>query len=373
MSFELLVLFSLTLAATFFVILVSVGLVVHKAFNVRRTIQRKKLYRHYASLFAELLLEPLPPLPANAKTSAIFELYENLIRPIKQHLSELSEPERKAHRSIMRTVLIDFARDLRGDSTDRLVYFFYSFKFVEDHIKLLESRHWWIRAQAARDMGIVRARKSITALTAALEDKHPDVRNQAMRSLVAIVGVEALRTILRISRNMTRWSQIELSVLVVQFGKDAVPYLLEGLDASDKTVVFFCIEMLGEIGFVSAVDPLVRLARSTFDVALRVKVVESLGRIGDQRAEPLLKDFARNPYLPLRYKAIEAIGKLGAPHNVPFLRELFRAGDIDQMLIVGKALLRSGSTGKEVLLTLQAEVDHIVRNIVDEVLEEEQV
>lgn len=372
MSFELLILFSLTIAATLFVVLVSVGLVVHKALYVRREVQRKKLYQHYATVFAEVLLEPLPPLPPDAKTSAVFEQYETLIQPIKQHLAKLSEREREEHRSMMRMVLIDFAQDLRGDPTDRLVYFFYSFKFVEDHIKLMESRHWWVRAQAARDMGLVRARKSITALTAALEDRHSDVRNQAMRSLVAIVGVEALRTILRISRNMTRWSQIELSTLVVQFGKEAVPYLLEGLDSPDKTVVSFCVEMLGEIGFVTAVEPLLQLARTNFDVTLRVQIVESLGRIGDGRAEPLLREFARNPYQPLRLKAIEALGRLGSAPSIPLLVELFQSGDIEQKLVAGRAILKCGTTGREILELFRSVEDRTVGQVLDEVLEQAQ-
>jgi hypothetical protein len=372
MSIELLILFSLTVAATFFVLVVSVGLVVHKAIHVRRQVRRKKLYREYASLFAEKLLEPLPPLPPAAKTSAVFEQYENLILPLKQRLAELSRKEREEHRSIMRIVLIDFAQDLRGDATDRLVYFFYSFKFVEDHIKLMESPHWWIRAQVARDMGLVRARKSITALTAALEDPHPDVRNQAMRSLVAIVGAEALRTILRISRNMTRWSQIELSILVVQFRKDALPYLLEGLDSPDKTVVSFCVEMLGEIGFVMAVEPLLQLARTNLDVDLRVRIVESLGRIGDQRSEPLLREFARNPYLPLRLKAIDALGRLGSPESIPLLVELFQSGDLEQKLTAGRAILKCGAVGKEVLESFRLVGNQAVDQILDEVLEQAQ-
>lgn len=370
MSLEVLILFSLTVAATLFVVFVSVGLVVHKAFNVRREIQRKELYQHYASVFAERLIEPLPPLPAGAKTSAIFEQYETLIQPLKRRLAELSDREREEHRLMMRMVLIDFAQDIRGDATDRLVYFFYSLKFVEDHIQLMQSRHWWIRAQAARDMGLVRARKSITALTAALEDRHQDVRNQAMRSLVAIVGVDALRIILRISRNMSRWSQIELSILVVQFGKDAVPYLLEGLDSPDKTVVSFCVEMLGEIGFVTAVEPLVQLARTNFDVTLRIQIVESLGRIGDGRAEPLLKEFARNPYLPLRLKAIDALGRLGSPHNIPLLVELFHSGDLEQKLVTGHAIFRCGTAGKETLESFRSLRDSSVNQVLDEVLEQ---
>ncbi len=372
MSVELLILFSLTVVATVFVVVVSVGLVVQKALHVRREVRRKKLYQEYASLFAEKLLEPLPPLPPRAKTSAIFEQYENLILPLKQRLAELSRKQREEHRSVMRMVLIDFAQDLRGDATDRLVYYFYSFKFVEDHIKMIGSRHWWIRAQAARDMGLVRARKSLAALTAALEDPHPDVRNQAMRSLLAIVGVEALRTIFRISRNMTRWSQIELSTHIVQFKREAVPYLLEGLLSPDKTVMAFCVELLGEIGFVDAVEPLLQLARTNDDPDLRIRIVESLGRIGDERSVPLLREFARNPHAPLRLKAIDVLGRLHSVESIPLMVELFREGDFEQKLTTARAILKCGAVGKEVLETFRVVGNQIVNQILDEVFEEAQ-
>jgi HEAT repeat protein len=370
MNIQVLILLALALAATFFVLVVSVGLVLHKAISVRRTRARQNLYKQYAAEFAELLLRPLPPLPPGSKTSAIFEQYESLVQPIKQRINALTKSELNKHRTAIRLVLVDFAQDLRGDATDRLVYFFYSFDFVGDYLRLLQHRHWWIRAQAARDMGLVKARKSITALTAALEDPHPDVRNQAMRSLVAIVGVEALRTIFRISRQMTRWSQIELSLLIVQFGKEAVPALLEGLDSSDATVVSFCVEMLGEIGFVSAVEPLVRLARTTFDVELRAQIAKSLGRLGDQRAEPLLKEFARNPSRPLRHLAIESLGRLGSPRNVPFLMEQLRGDDIDELLVIGRALMKCGADGREALESLRAVQNEPLQLVLRQLFEE---
>ncbi len=370
MSVELLALVVLAIAATLFVVIVSLGLVISKVRERRKGDQRKVLYERYSGFFAKVLLMPLPVPSATSRTSAILDKYESLISQVKVKVDSFPRSLRVAHRSAMRSVLIDIAGDLTGDSTDRLVYFFYSFGFVDELLRLLESRHWWIRAQAVRDMGLVRAHKSIGPLIKALRDENADVRIQAMRTLVGIGGLDALESILRTARNLSRWSQIELFTIIMGFGDEAVPYLIQGLQSSDNSVVSFCIEMLGEIGLVSAVEPLLALARTKSDVDVRTRVVGALGRLGDKRAESLLAEFAKNPYKPLRLKAIEALGNLGFPKMAPLMVELMSIGDIDERIAAARALQKAGPVGKDVLSALRAVEDGGVQQIVDEMLED---
>jgi HEAT repeat protein len=266
--------------------------------------------------------------------------------------------------------LIDVAQDIAGESSDRLVYFFYSFGFVEEEIELIKSRHWWVRAQAAHTLGLLGARKAITALTGALEDPHPDVRNQATQSLIKLVGADALRTIFRISRNLSRWTAIELSVIVARFKEGAVPYLIEALDSRDQSVVLFAIEMLGEIGFVSAVPPLMNLIRTSNNTAIQGRAVQTLGRLGDERARDLIKDLVASRGQFVHLNAIEALGRVGGEDAIEMLKPFLFARTHEERVIASRALAATGVKGIDTLQEMKSNKDQLTAAIASQVLEE---
>jgi HEAT repeat protein len=207
-------------------------------------------------------------------------------------------------------------------------------------------------------------------VTAALEDPHQDVRAQAIQSLVAIVGVAALPTILRLSRRMSRWAALELSVIVRKFEHAAVPALLEALTSSDESVVLFSLEMLAEIGFVEAVDHVRSLAESSTNRSIQSKAVEVLGRLGDQRAEQLLLGLLVNPSKMLRISALRALERIGLPQATPLLLERVRSAELDEKLAAARALSATGALGVEHLRALIMDDKPLVRSVALQVLEE---
>lgn len=367
MRIEFLIVLTLAVGATFFVVVVSAGLIINKWMEVRAVRKRQKLYEFYSHMFAELLLKPLEE--AERTRVALLRRYEEMMKPIKSGLEWSNPLRKKQHRWAIKQVLIDFSQDLEGESLDRLLYFFDTLEFVQEEIQLLSDEKWWVRAQAARDIGHLRAAEGIPHLTAALEDEHPDVRTQAIQSLVLLAGVQALGTILRASKNMSRWATVELSVIVRKFEGEAIPFLVEALRSSDLSVILFSIEMLAQIGFVEAVESMLEVARTYPNVVVRAKAVDALGRLGDQRAEPLLRELILNPYPSLRLSAIQALGRIGSPASVPMLFERMRGGEFIEQLSSARAIARSGKEGIKKLLSMADEKESL-RDIASQVLEE---
>lgn len=370
MPIYFLIIVTLAYAAATFVVVASIILVIHKAVNTRTLRKREKLYQYYSGVFAENLLEDLPVLRTSSKPSDKFKQFDSLIEPVKDKLNEMSWRGKKNHRAALKKVLIDFAQDVSGEASERLVYFFHSLGFVDDELKLMQSRHWWIRAQAARDLGLLRARKAITALTAALEDENHDVRLQAMQSLVALVGVAALEAIFRISRNLSQWTKIELSIIIMKSKEEGVPYLMDALRSPDKSVVVFAIEMLAEIGFVSAVEPLIIIFQQTMDPLIQLKATEALGRLGDERAEHVLMQAAQHPLPHVRIKALEALGRLGSSTAIPLLMSRTQVSDFIETITATRALGALGQEGHKQLKTLTKSNDKNIRAIAAQVMEE---
>ena len=370
MSLTFLIILALTAAITFLVVMAAVSLVIHKNAVARRQRIQRRLTEEYAVALTEMLMTELPSLPATAPSSARFRQYESLLEPIKKQLQSLSRRRRRIHRTALLEVMLDYAQDLTGEAADRVVYAAYSLDYVQELIAELKSRQWYSRAQAARDLGVIGAKRAIGGLTAALEDDHPDVRFQAIQALIVLVGADALRTIFRVGGRLSTWNMMGLSVIVLRFKEDVVPHLIEGLYAADQSFVLFCIEMLAEIGFVSAVEPLRRIATDYPNVVVRAKAIEALGRLGDERAEPLLLKNASNPYPVMRLRALQALRKVGSPAALPVLEERLREGPLEEKIAAARAMARTGREGWTVLERMRKEEGKLAAAAAVQVLEE---
>lgn len=367
MRIELIIVVALAIGATFFVVVVAIGLLINKVMESRRSARKQGLQELYSGLLADLLLQPVPEDVPDDQRHAH---YERLLTNVKSGLT-WSGPARKAlHRDVIRSVLLDFSRDLSGESMDRLRYFFESLGFVRDERALLKSKKWWLRAQAARDLGLLGALSAADDLMAMLDDEHPDVRTEVMQSLVKLLGEGSLEPILSTARSITRWTALELSLIIKEFEERAYPYLLEALSYADQSVVLFSIEMLSQTGFVATVEPLMKVAEAYPNILVRARAIEALGRLGDQRAESLLHELLNNPYPTLRAAATRALERIGSPASVPQLRERFSAGSMTDRLSAARALARSGEKGMETLKEAAGGADGASRAIALHVLEE---
>lgn len=349
MSITFLIVLTLTAAATIFVVLASILLVLHKGTVGRRVRRISRLNDMYAASVTEFLAADLPEIPPGSPASRAFRAYDSLLLPLRTGFDAVPRRRREMHFQALTQVVLDFGKDLTGESVDRLVYLSYMFGIVDRLLRRLTHRRWWVRAEAAMDLGTVRARRAIAPLTAAVEDSHPDVRFQAIRALLTLVGVEALRTVFRVGRELTTWNMMELSVDVLHFREDAIPYLIEGLASTDKSIVLFCIEMLAEIGFVNAVDPLSQVALKYPNTSVRAKAIEALGRLGDSRAEGLLVKNLSNAIPQLRLSSLRALARIGTPSAVPALRQRLADGPLDEKIAAARALVRAGEEGLAVL------------------------
>jgi HEAT repeat protein len=96
---------------------------------------------------------------------------------------------------------------------------------------------------------------------------------------------------------------------LIEMGQEAVPYLVEKLDAQDAREILTLIEVLDKIG-EPAVFPLIEALKS--DNKDRVKTASRiLGDIKDKRAVKPLSDLLDNPDYTVRANACASLGKIG--------------------------------------------------------------
>lgn len=357
-------------AATGFVIVMSISLIVRKAIEIRNEKARDRLLKQYSSVFAKILLQEIPAVMAVKSAGERFLFYESAITKLKYSLGKMTKRSRRIHKNVIRMVLIEYSKELKGELTERIIYYVYSLKILDELTDRMESPHWWIRANAANELGLLRAKRAITSLTAALEDSHPSVRFQAMQSLLMIVGVPALYNILRISKYFSQWTAIELSVIINENRNEVAPYLIDALSFANPSVMLFSIALLGKIGFVDAVEPLIQLCRKNPDPILYSASIEALGRLGDERALSLLIRASQNSNIDIRLNAIEALGRIGAKKCISVISERLNNGDVNEKRIAARALGSLGIEGSNALSKMMKDPDENTRLIALEAVEE---
>jgi HEAT repeat protein len=366
----LMIVFILAVVATIFVITMSLFLVIRKGIEVRGKKVRDHLSQQYSLFFANILMQEMPALYAGTRAGKRFRYYESTLIKHKKRMERMTKRSRLLHKSVIRSVLIDYSKDLKGETTERLIYYIYSLKILDELIKMMESPRWWIRAAAAKDLGLLHAKRAIVVLTAALEDSSPDVQFQAMQSLLMIGGVSSLRNILRLSKSISQWTALELSVIILEYREEAVPYFLESLSYGSPSVVLFSIAMLAQIGFTSAVEPLIQFCLSNPEPILYEASVEALGRLGDERALMLLMDASQHPLRSIRLRAVEALGRLGAKASIKTITAYLNKGDIVEKRIAAHALGNMEDDGFRALCELLNSTDVTTRLIGMEAIEE---
>lgn len=350
MSITFLIVLTLTAAVTIFAVLASILLVIHKGAAGRKAGRMKSFQTSYARLITEYLTADLPDVQSGSPARRKFKALDELLVPIRTKLASAGVRNRSGHLTSLTLVVLDFSRDLSGESIDRLVYLSYALGLVDNLLRELGDRRWWVRAEAAKDLGTLRARRAIAPLTAAVEDQHPDVRFQAIKALLTLVGVDALRSVFRVGHDLSVWNSMELSIDVLRFREEAVPFLVEGLASTDQTIVQFCIELLAEIGFVDAVNPLIETATTYPNVTVRAKAIEALGRLGDERAVRTLVMHINNPQPILRISSLRALARIGVPTAVSALKQRLLEGPFQEKIAAARALVRAGDEG---IATLQ--------------------
>lgn len=279
--------------------------------------------------------------------------YEKVLLPLLERLRQSTISNvtfsRRIRRQVMLSVMLDVSKNLSGETVGRLRLAFQRLGFVDDEVKNAHSAHWWIRADACRNLQIMYAENALDILSTLLDDENEDVRIESAQSMVDIAGVEALSPILLTIDDITPWMEIRLSKSVLHFGSSAVSHLAKGMKSKSNRVQRFCVEMMGSIGDVYAV-PII-LEYIDYEVLeVQCESLIALGKLGDERATPIILRYLKSKNEPIRIAAAAALGKLSSPATVDALNGLLLHDTLQVRLAAAEALTQLGGIGARTLI-----------------------
>ncbi len=251
------------------------------------------------------------------------------------------------------------------------------FQFTERYIQGLESPKWRVRAESAYALGKIGDATAVPALIKRMQDPDEDEQNVKMacaQALGMIRDPSAIPLLIEALKEVNKWSSVQVAELLVRFGKEAVPALLDALQ-NDESVNqrIWAAQILGSIGDNSAIpvlmqrlrdrDPNVRIAslealgeiksplavHSIIHILLhdpvsnvRSQAAISLGRLSDEIALQPLLNALNDPEYWTRLRAVEALELLGTAHIPHLTRILFMDPRTEVRTRAAQALERMG-------------------------------
>lgn len=266
--------------------------------------------------------------------------------PAPEALERLARSPRR-HHAIVAGLVIEALRVTTGEIVPRLREAIDGLGLIRRWRAQVSDRRWWVRADAARALGLVRDLEALDSLVGALDDPHEEVRAAVVDALGRLADPRAIPALLARLPDQSRHQRARMVEAICRMGPAVVPELLRHVDAhaADTAVA---IDVLGMTGATGALDRLLAWTGAE-DAAVRVAALKAIGSIGldDRSFYYALRALADgNP--DVRGMAARALGRSGRDAAVPYL-----AGHLDDEWIVAAhaatGLRRLGRAGADAL------------------------
>lgn len=238
---------------------------------------------------------------------------------------------------------------------------------IAQYLRETRSPLKWSRAHALRILGELKVPASVPALLAALEDKDPDVRNVAARSLGKMKLQAAEEALVGLLGKHEQSVSARIAAICIEMGSRTAPLLIRALRDGTPKARFWAARILGEIRES-------RAARSLGDALLdpdpdvRSAAAWALGTVADPSTAAMLETALRDPVWYVRAHAAEALGKIGDTSMAAPLGRMLE----DRSWWVRKnaldALVRFGEAAKPALFSALESQDRFARDCAGEAL-----
>ena len=229
------------------------------------------------------------------------------------------------------------------------------------------------RAEAIEAMVAVRGSAAGQVYVSALDDAAPNVRFAAAVAVGDLRYAPVLPRLLEMAEYKTPRAERQLTVYcgviyaLHRLGRTDHTGQLGGLLFHEGPVVRASAAMvLGRMGERSGVGPLKTLYGDEQDVTVRLQTLESLARLGDERAMIELESHARKPFLLEKLVALRAMGEIGSDRAALVLRNIVNSHHEPPQarVLAAGSLARIGTVtdfAYELCLTSAGDPDGVIR------------
>jgi len=308
-----------------------------RIFKTNRNRTAKRLQRKYQPVFTQLLFED----DSRLISDTFFTLFD------KKDLKD------KHHRTVLLEELIHLHENFTGETAVRLELIYRKLEFHKDSLKKLKSRRWYIVAKGLRELALMNIRETTEPMLLFINSKNELLRMEARIALVKLSENDPLFFLSKETETLSAWDMANLHAMLAKLPETNIPFFSLWLNSSNKSVVLFCISMIGAFRQNDAIPVLLRLLDQD-DEPIKQAAIRALREMNAVQAEekliamyPLETPYVQNEIL----KSLETIA---SDKSISLYDHILRqpAPELQHALHSVKALLALGENGKNVLSRL---------------------
>ncbi|MGC8595591.1 MAG: HEAT repeat domain-containing protein [Candidatus Kryptoniota bacterium] len=317
------------------VVFLSAFLFLRKVMGLGKFRASNKLKDYYSAEFLQIIFSDTEP--------DYRSIVENFKALIKDRIP-FGAYGRKRHYAVAQEVLLSLAQEIKGEELERVRRLYKELGFVKNSIRKLRDQRWWKRAEAVRELEVMKCESALDFLFPLLSDQNEEVRALAFEAGIEIGGTDVLPILIEAIPKISLWLALNLSGIIKSKKEDAGSLLMPLLKVRETTVRKFTIQMLGMLEWIPATDILIQIANGN-DLQEAAYALMALASIGDQRAFPVGMKAILNPHWQIRACAAQLLGRLGDERAVPILLDRLSDESYSVRLNSAWALANCGQFG----------------------------
>jgi HEAT repeat protein len=272
-------------------------------------------------------------------------------------------------RRVVRGILLGLAPDLRGETGEAIAELYRSLGLLRGDLRRLRSWRGITRANAAADLGLVRAAEALPALTKALDDPDVRVRQATVWALGQSGGPDTLAALVRLLGDSSITVARRAQEVLAERGHEVKAAILSyAARSTNRSGRLAAIELLGWLRISDGAELLIDFM-GDLDPEVRVKSVKAAAAVGDPRFMGVFHRLLNDPRWEVRCQAAKGLTVFGSPDSVPFLEKSLRDQHWWVRFYAATALSEAGPRGEEILQQALGDPDPPVRNMARYLLE----
>ena len=300
----------------------------------------------------------------------LFEASEDQPEIKPESLFDPEDLKSKYNRSIILNEVIHLHQNFTGETASRLETLFISLSFHLDSISKLNSRNWYIAAKGMRELANMNVREASGKMIPFLNNKNGILRMEARISMMKLSTHEPFSFLTHETESLTDWDQANIFAMLNKMPETSIPDFSTWLNSKNKSVVLFCISMIGRHRQQQSTDIMIKMMDNP-DSLVRLAVIRALRMLSATSAEekliklyPSSDDETKNEIL----KTLETIGK---EQSDVLMEQILRQPVADYSIAIQavRSLLATRRNGKERLNELLAsaapELKLIIQHAID--------
>jgi len=308
-----------------------------RIFKTNRNHTAKLIQRKYQAVFTQLLFED----DSRLLSDSFFSLFD------KKDLRD------KYRRSVLLEELIHLHENFTGETATRLELIYRKLEFHKDSRAKLKSRRWYLVAKGLRELALMNIREATEPMLVYINSKNELLRMEARISLVKLNEKDPLFFLSKETESLTAWDMANLHAMLAKIPEENIPFFSTWLNSPNKSVVLFCISMIGAFKQTDSIPVLLRML-DLQDESIRQSSIRSLREMNAMEAEdkliamyPLETHAVQNEIL----KSLEAIA---SEKSISLFDHILRqpVPDLQHALHSVKALATLGDIGRNTLQKL---------------------